>query len=372
MVKTITSVWSKEVDRTKYPSEQPNMKRFINQWLKRLKADLEIFLNAGVTPVYIFDGKSPPEKAACQVQRRQDRAEAKAQYDILLSQLMTMDDMFYGPYVEDLKKKAKRLYPCSSNIIGIMKEFFSVMGIPIIQCNEESERLCAQLCLSGYCSATYSEDRDVLVHGCPILITKMSGTIVYNGRSVGAVEIIDLYELLLGLGLSYRQFVDLCIMCGCDYNQRIKQVGPSRAYPMIVKYGSITAIPLADINKFFRIYIRQHPEDQALLLNPKQLLNMEACYHRFGPISVEELLSDYDRENDILLNLKINTQIGAEAAEFLASYQLDDMLGRFIDLYAFHPQIQNRDSLPITPPDITYCSWARFIVGVRYIEMWGV
>lgn len=372
MVKTIASVWSKEVERTKYPNKQPDMKRFMYQWLNRLQRDLELFLEAGITPVYVFDGKAPIEKADCKAERRQKRKKNTDEYDALMKQILTMDEGQRYPYIQTLKRKAKSMFPYSDDMVNTMKEFYSVMGVPVIQCNEEAERLCAQLCLSGYCSASYTEDRDTLAHGCPIIMIKIGGTVNYNGRSVGAVEIIDLYEILVGLNLTYRQFVDVCIMCGCDYNSRIKQIGPGRAYPMIQKYGSIANIPSVDINRFLNRHVKRNPQDANMLLNPKGSLNVNSCYKRFSPIAVEQLLSKYDLENQTLSKLAINKKLGVEAANFLASYQLDNILKIFINLYAFHPSVGKLDALPHHPPDIIRSGWARFIVGTSYLELWGV
>ncbi|CAN0475580.1 unnamed protein product [Discosporangium mesarthrocarpum] len=36
-----------------------------------------------------------------------------------------------------------------------------------------------------------------------------------------------------GLDLSYEKFVDLCILCGCDYTGSIKGIGPKKALNLI-------------------------------------------------------------------------------------------------------------------------------------------
>ena len=35
------------------------------------------------------------------------------------------------------------------------------------------------------------------------------------------------------------QFVDMCIMCGCDYVNNIRGIGPVRALQLIQKHGTI-------------------------------------------------------------------------------------------------------------------------------------
>ncbi len=42
-----------------------------------------------------------------------------------------------------------------------------------------------------------------------------------------------------GTGLSMEQFVDFCILCGCDYVNNIRGIGPVKALQLIQKHGSI-------------------------------------------------------------------------------------------------------------------------------------
>ena len=54
---------------------------------------------------------------------------------------------------------------------------------------------------------------------------------------------IDVEKVLEHMNLSYNQFVDLCIMCGCDYCDTIKGIGPKSALKLIKEHKNIeTAI----------------------------------------------------------------------------------------------------------------------------------
>jgi flap endonuclease-1 len=37
----------------------------------------------------------------------------------------------------------------------------------------------------------------------------------------------------------FAQFIDLCILCGCDYTGTIRGIGPHRALELIRKHKSI-------------------------------------------------------------------------------------------------------------------------------------
>lgn len=52
----------------------------------------------------------------------------------------------------------------------------------------------------------------------------------------------DHATMLEEMGLTEAQFVDLCILCGCDYCGTLKGIGPHRALELIRKHGSIEAM----------------------------------------------------------------------------------------------------------------------------------
>ena len=54
-----------------------------------------------------------------------------------------------------------------------------------------------------------------------------------------AVQEYDLSTVLTDMGLSMEEFIDVCILCGCDYMGTVQGVGPKRAYEGIKKFGSI-------------------------------------------------------------------------------------------------------------------------------------
>jgi flap endonuclease-1 len=61
--------------------------------------------------------------------------------------------------------------------------------------------------------------------------------------------------LLKSLDITYLQFIDICILCGCDYTTKIKGIGPINAYKYIKKYNNIvTIIDLINNNNDFKKY----------------------------------------------------------------------------------------------------------------------
>jgi len=60
----------------------------------------------------------------------------------------------------------------------------------------------------------------------------------FNSKKEPITE-INFDEMLKGLDMNYEQFVDLCILCGCDYCDHIDGVGPVTAYKLIKTHGTI-------------------------------------------------------------------------------------------------------------------------------------
>lgn len=56
------------------------------------------------------------------------------------------------------------------------------------------------------------------------------------------IKEFTLSKVLSELQFSQRQFIDLCIMLGCDYCESIKGIGPKRAIDLMRQYGSIETI----------------------------------------------------------------------------------------------------------------------------------
>jgi len=52
----------------------------------------------------------------------------------------------------------------------------------------------------------------------------------------------DLSVLLAELEVTMEQFIDVCIMCGCDYANNIRGIGAVRALALIKQHGSIEAV----------------------------------------------------------------------------------------------------------------------------------
>ena len=101
-----------------------------------------------------------------------------------------------------------------------------------------TEATCAALAAADKVFATGTEDADALTFGTPILVRHLNAS---ESRKLPIVE-VNLQRALDGLQLDMAQFVDLCILCGCDYTDSIKGIGPVKALKMIQDHKNIEGV----------------------------------------------------------------------------------------------------------------------------------
>ena len=215
--------------------------------------------------VFIFDGKAPLEKEIERAKRREDREknehqiykleEALDEYhktgiiDKCLSELYTKrrsptQKRFLGKssdeidmkWVENkIEQKRNQIYDVNPEDFNQTRELFNILQVPFYTAPWEAEKMCSKLCIDGLVDAVLSEDTDVIAYGAPVFLSKIetsSDTCVRIKNTV----------LLEGLELEYKQLLDLCIMCGTDYNSNIPRVGSKTAYKRIIQHGGLEQI----------------------------------------------------------------------------------------------------------------------------------
>ncbi|XP_023270556.1 probable flap endonuclease 1 homolog isoform X2 [Seriola lalandi dorsalis] len=102
----------------------------------------------------------------------------------------------------------------------------------------DAEAMCAWLVRAGTVDAVASEDMDSLPFGANILIRQL------NAKKDSEVIEYSLPKLLQKLQISHEEFVDLCILLGCDYCDKIAGLGPRRALTLIQKHRTIENVVL--------------------------------------------------------------------------------------------------------------------------------
>lgn len=179
-----------------------------------------------ITPIFIFDGKPPAEKKNV-IDIRKKATEK------VLEQIESETDI---DKINLLKKKTVRI---TFEYIDNIKHLLNLMGVSYIHEDGEAEGLASELCRIGYVDYVMTEDMDSLAFGCPRLIRKC---IDKKDKSKDSISIFNLDNILSSFNITYDQFVELCILCGCDYCPNINRIGNITAFKLIQTHKNIDNI----------------------------------------------------------------------------------------------------------------------------------
>lgn len=179
-------------------------------------------MEAGIKPVYVFDGK-PPEFKAVAAHRRDVRAEAAREWKAALDK---------KDYIA-ASRHAKRSTTITNEHVEGSKHLLEAIGVPYIQAPSEGEAMCAYLVRQrdAYCAA--SQDYDTLLFGATRLVRNLSITgKKKRGNEIVTInpEMLQLESLLKSLGITYDQLIMLGILIGTDFNPGgVAGLGPKKA-----------------------------------------------------------------------------------------------------------------------------------------------
>jgi len=192
--------------------------------------------NNNIRPVYVFDGKPPEEKNGVIKGRKARKDKDIAEKVDIEMQIAQCDDP------DDLKQLNAKLFNVNRKIIIITpehnemaKQLFQFFGVPYLVAKGEAEILCAKLEKNGYVDGCLSEDTDLMPNGCKLFL---------NNFKVISNYVIEynLERILSDMKLTHDQFIDICILCGCDYTCKIEGLATMGAYEMIRKYKNIEGV----------------------------------------------------------------------------------------------------------------------------------
>jgi len=118
------------------------------------------------------------------------------------------------------------------------KRLLRLMGVPVVEAPSEAEATCAALCRDGKVYAAATEDADCLTFGTKILVRNLMAA---ESQKKQILE-VSLERALEQLNISMDQFIDFCILSGCDYCDTLKGVGPSTAIKLLIQHGSLEKV----------------------------------------------------------------------------------------------------------------------------------
>lgn len=203
----------------------------------------------GIKPLYVFDGAPPKLKSGELAKRFQRKQEAQE----------GLEEAKETGTAEDIEKFSRRTVRVTREHNADCQRLLKLMGIPYIVAPTEAEAQCAVLARAGKVYAAASEDMDTLCFNTPILLRHLT----FSEQRKMPIQEVHVDKVLEGLGMEREQvrflqvetvgcrlltschllqFIDLCILLGCDYLDPIPKVGPSTALKLIRDHGTLEKV----------------------------------------------------------------------------------------------------------------------------------
>ena len=185
-----------------------------------------IFNKYNIKPIYVFDNRTRlRNKDDLKYKELRKRVEEKdageKQYKVLQDKLETMktsedkdsdkERKIMKAIEEKLKVLKRNIVRLKSDEIAEIKELIAAFNMVYYDAPNEADEVCAYLSINGYVDACMSEDSDMFIYGCPVILKHIS--MVYETVKEYTYDVI-----IDTLGISCENFRRLCIISGTDYN----------------------------------------------------------------------------------------------------------------------------------------------------------
>ncbi|XP_020243981.1 flap endonuclease 1-A isoform X1 [Asparagus officinalis] len=239
-------------------------------------------LEAGMKPAFVFDGQPPDLKKQELAKRYTRREDATKDLNAAIET---------GDKVE-IEKFSKRTVKVTKQHNEDCKKLLRLMGVPVIEAPSEAEAECASLCKNGKVYAVASEDMDSLTFGAPRFLRHLMDP---SSKKIPVME-FEVAKVLAELELTMDQFIDLCILCGCDYCDSIKGIGGQTALKLIRQHGTIETI-LENINRDRYQIPEDWPYQEARRLFKEPLVTNDSEELKWTPPEEEGLVNFLVNEN---------------------------------------------------------------------------
>ena len=276
-------------------------------------------LESGIKPIWVFDGISPEMKKQELKRRRKIKEEAKAKAN---------EAKDIGDNKEVLKQMSRNIKVDSKMKYDSIK-LLELMGVPVMEAKSEAEAQCVHLLKKGKVSAVVSDDMDCLTFGSKNLLKGVKN----NKEKI--VEIC-LEDVLEGLELNMDEFIDFCILSGCDYVSTYKGLGPTTALKLIQEHRTLEKV--VEVIKIENEKYREEKGKDRYI--PPEVWDQEGS---FDYVTARELFKKPD-VHDIDVEIKIKPPQEEELKTFLedkgfAADRINSIIKRLKESGKKKPQI---------------------------------
>jgi hypothetical protein len=165
-----------------------------------------------ITPLFIFDGKPPPEKNELLRQRKLEKKDAEQKYNSLQAKLQTVNDNEESKEImQEMDNLKRQMVKIRDEDIKNVKRLMDAYGVIYYDAPGEADRLCAYLLKNGKAWGCISDDMDMFLYGCKYVIRNVS---LMNHTAI----YYDTDKILSELDMTENRFCEIMVLSGTDYN----------------------------------------------------------------------------------------------------------------------------------------------------------
>jgi len=257
-----------------------------NALLENMYVMLSIFRHYNIIPIFIFDGKPPPEKKELLNKRKEEREDAQEEYEKLKKLLETNNEYNYKQdIITSMDKLKRQIVQMNKEKIEKVKALIRAYGAIYYDALGEADELCALLVIKKKVWACLSEDMDLFVYGCTRVLRYFSliGHTVVLYYTKGILEELDMTQ---------KEFKEVCILSGTDYN--IDADGNNEKVNLTQTFKYFRKFKINNSTDDFYEWLSINTEyisDIKLLKNINTMFNLDANHEKlalFNKIKIEK------------------------------------------------------------------------------------
>ena len=195
--------------------------KFVVSFMKRAA----LLKRCGVDAVYVFDGGRMPGKASEEADRQRSREQARERARAHRR----------AGNAAAAAESYQRAVDVSPEMAKAVIERLKTEGYQCVVAPYEADAQMAYLVRNGFVDGVITEDSDMVPHQCKSVFFKMDNDGV--GQEIRYADVVVNRELSF-VGFTPDQFLEMCVMSGCDYLPSLPGVGIKRAHGLIRRFRS--------------------------------------------------------------------------------------------------------------------------------------
>lgn len=186
-----------------------------NALIKRMYEMIMMFKKYEIIPIFIFDGKPPPEKMDLLKERKQRKKEAEEKYNEIKHNMEIMDEDDDENKKENMLLKMnslkKQFIRINNDQIQRVKELMDAFGVIYYDAPSEADELCAYFMQSGKAWGCITNDMDMFIYNSTYILRNLN----MNNHTF---MLYDKRKILEELNMTEKCFREIIILSGTDYN----------------------------------------------------------------------------------------------------------------------------------------------------------